>query len=415
MSGFMKTLVAAAILTTFVAGDVAWGQSYEVPTNRRASEILSPAMVKGPYHEVDETVVTYGFLYHYSVKSTYGSFEVTGDAALRKLLREIGAIHALKQISTADAIGKSVVHAAKAPFEMAGKLIKNPVDTISAIPSGVFQVFENIGKGISEERDPSEDARIKQILFVSSWKRDFADKVGVDVYSSNKVLQKELNRVGWAAALTGLAVGMVSGQADAVVVTVGRTMRFSNQIGNAIKEEPPARLRLINEEKLAAMKVPEAVSAAFLDHPSFTPRHDTIIVEALRQMPSARGRGGFLQAAMIAADEASANFYQQMAETLRAYGEKVSPITEIRNASGFILATAKNGRVVVPFALDHGIWSRRGDRATRFMIDQSRSYGWKGGIDLLVTGTLSAMAKQQLTSRGFTVQENVDETLGLID
>ncbi len=83
MSGFMKTLVAAAILTTFVAGDVAWGQSYEVPTNGRASEILSPAMVKGPYHEVDETVVTYGFLYHYSVKSTFGSFEVTGDAALR--------------------------------------------------------------------------------------------------------------------------------------------------------------------------------------------------------------------------------------------------------------------------------------------------------------------------------------------
>ena len=49
------------------------------------------------------------------------------------------------------------------------------------------------------------------------------------------------------------------------------------------------------------------------------------------------------------------------------------------------------------------------------MIDQSRSYGWQGGIDLLVTGTLSAMAKQQLTSRGFTVQENVDETFGLID
>ena len=141
-------------------------------------------------------------------------------------------------------------------------------------------------------------------------------------------------------------------------------MRFSNQIGNAIKEEPPARLRLINEEKLKAMKVSEAFSAGFLNHPSFTPRHDTIIVEALRQMPSARGRGAFLQAAMIAADEASANFYQQMAETLRAYGEKVSPITEIRNASGFILPTAKDGRVGVPFPLAHGIWSLRMPRAS---------------------------------------------------
>ena len=415
MSTLLKTITGAAIVTVSLTSGIAWGQSYEVPANRRASEILPAAMVKGLRHRVDETVISYGYLHQYSVKSTYGSFQVTGDLALRKLLREIRAIHALKQIDTSDAVLQSVKHAAMAPVELAKKLIDDPVDTVSAIPSGIFQVFENIGKGISEKQDPSEDARIKQILFVSSWKRDFADQVGVDVYSSNKVLQKELNRVGWAAALTGLAVSMVSKQADAAVVAAGRTMRMSNQISNAIKEEPPSRLRLINEGKLKAMNVPEAIWRPFLDHPSFTPRHDTIIVEALRRIPTARGRGAFLQAAVIANDEASANFYQQMAETLRAYGEKVSPITDIRNASGFVLATAKNGRVVVPFALDHGVWSQRGDRATRFMVDQSRSYGWQGGIDLLVTGTLSTMAKQQLTARGFTVQENVDETLGLMD
>ena len=59
-------------------------------------------------------------------------------------------------------------------------------------------------QSVTMKHDPAEDAKIEQALFVSSWKRDFAAKHGVDVYSSNKVLQKELNRVGWAAALTGI-------------------------------------------------------------------------------------------------------------------------------------------------------------------------------------------------------------------
>ena len=55
MSGFMKTLVAAAILTTFVAGYLAWGHSYDVPTNGRASQILPPALVKGATDEALRT------------------------------------------------------------------------------------------------------------------------------------------------------------------------------------------------------------------------------------------------------------------------------------------------------------------------------------------------------------------------
>lgn len=85
------------------------------------------------------------------------------------------------------------------------------------------------------------------------------------MYSSNAVLQKELNSVGRAAAIGNLTVTAVTLPAQATPVTVLKQMRLADSVKNALKEEPPARLRLINQEKLLAMGVdPVRISAAAL-------------------------------------------------------------------------------------------------------------------------------------------------------
>jgi hypothetical protein len=45
-----------------------------------------------------------------------------------------------------------------------------------------------------------------------------------------------------------------------------------------LKQEPPARLRIINDDKLKATR---RVRKAFLDHPQYTPTQSTILTEAL--------------------------------------------------------------------------------------------------------------------------------------
>jgi hypothetical protein len=402
------------ILVSFIFTSVSYAQGFEIYGVRKASDILPTGLRSGPHFKVREDVVSFDYLHHYTVDSDYGTYKVTGDIGLRKLVREIYAIAALKNTKTAEAVGQSVKHGAKAPFRLAKDLVTNPVDTVSGLPKGVSQITENITEGITMTHDPSEDARIKQALFVSSWKRDFAAEHNVDVYSSNKVLQRELNRVGWASALTsiGISVATASGGAG---VKVFKSARLSNQVGNVLKEEPPSRLRLINQDKLKKIGIPQALIDRFLDHPSISPRHDTIITECLVQLGNAKGREKFLSYTLTARDEVAANFFQQMAEILRGYDEKVSPLTEIHVVGGMIVAQSKAGAALIPFPLDHGVWRPRAAAIFDRLVTEYRSTGFNNAFDLWVTGTVSDLVRQQLAARNIRVAENVGQNIGLMD
>jgi hypothetical protein len=392
----------------------ALAQSYEVHSVRSAAKILPPDLRQGKHFKVRDQVLAYDFLHHYTVESDFGTFEVTGDGALRKLVREIAAIAALKDTKTIEAVGESVKKAATSPFVLAKNLVTSPVDTVSGLPKGVGRIFGNVAEGVTMEHDPSEDAKIKQALFVSSWKRDFAAENGVDVYSSNKVLQKELNRVGWAAAISGLSISVAT-MAGGTAVTVMKNMRLADQVGNALKEEPPSRLRLINEKKLKEMGVSDTLTQRYLDHLAFTPRHDTIIVESLAQMKLTRGRAAFVKHILSAEDEVGANFFQQMAETMLGYHTTVSSLDEIAIVDGMVVAQAKNGTTFVPFPLDRGVWTARAKGIFENIKANRRAAGFKEIIDLWVTGTVSPLARQQLAARNVTVTENVDERIGFLN
>ena len=412
---FFIVFTFISLLMLFAAASEVRGEKFETPRNRNVSDILPAEMIKGPHYRIRDKVVSYGYMHHFTVDSDFGVFEVTGDGALRKLLKEIKAIAALKEIQKSKAYLDSVKKAGKMPFEFGKNLIQEPVDTISGIPKGVYRLFGNIATSITETHDPSEDARAKQALAVSAYKRDYAYELGVDVYSSNSVLQKELNRLGWAGAIGGLSLTAITFPAQAPVVKVAKTMRFSKQLDEILREEPPSRLRIINEEKLLAMGVSKNLANKYLDHPSFTPRHDTIIAECLATLKDARGRDTFIKFALSAEDEESANFLQNMTETMGGYHETVSPITDIRVVAGMVFAKAKNGSALVPFPLDHGVWSKQPDRIFREVVSSPSASGLKGNIALWVTGTVSSMARKQLGQLGIGVVENVDERIEFLD
>ncbi len=388
---------------------------FEVPANRKAAEVLPAELLKGPNYQVRETVVSYGYMHHWTVDSDFGTFEVTGDGAMRALIREIYAIAALEEISRGEAFAGAVASAAKQPFEFAGKMVTDPVDTITALPKGVFQIFENVGTSISMEHDPSEDSRLEQALFVSSWKRDFAAEYGVDVYSSNKVLQEQLNRVGWASAIGGLSLSAALTPLSGGGVLLFKTTRLANQVTDALKEEPPPRLRIINNDKLSAMGISKDLAQSFLDHPIFTPRHDTVITAALADLKGARGREVFLQAILSAQDEVGANFFMNMAQTLQGYNETVSPIEDIALVNGLTVARARSGRALIPFPLDRGVWSERGSKIVSHLKQTYEAAGFQGKFDFWVTGTVTPRARQGLAGLGIAVTENVDERIGFLD
>jgi len=57
-------------------------------------------------------------MHHYTVDSDYGVFEVTGDHALLKLLKEISAVSELKKIKDTEAYLEAVKQAGMAPIDL---------------------------------------------------------------------------------------------------------------------------------------------------------------------------------------------------------------------------------------------------------------------------------------------------------
>ena len=402
---------AAAILLQCPSAVLA--EDYEYGTAYHAADVLPKQALKGPHYAIRDQVRSDGFMLTYTVDSDFGVFEVTGDYALQKLLNEIQVIAQLKEISQGKAFTHAVGEAAKSPFRFAGGLITDPVDTISAVPKGLFAIFENAGEAASEGADPSEDSRAKQVLFVSSWKRDYCARLGCDVYSSNTVLQEELNRIGWAAAIGGLTVSgattAVSGGAVAVF-SMGRT---GQQLTEVLRSEPPSRLRIINEEKLQGMGVPAALIQKFLDHPAFTPRHDTVIVAALAQLDGVKGRDRFIQLCLRAQDEVGANYFQNIAEIMVGYHTKQAKLQEILPMVGIAAVTAANGRILVPLSWDYGVYEQAVAQRMDYAVKEFKKRGLSTSFDVWATGRSSKRLKKEAAARGFKITENIEKTIAI--
>jgi hypothetical protein len=354
-------------------------------------------------------------MHHYVVDSDFGVFEVTGDMALRKLIREIGAIAALREVKKSEAYLNGVKKAASQPLEFGANMLTDPVDTVSGIPKGVARLFGNVKTGLTSESGPGEDTKLKQALAVSSNKRELASRMGVDVYSSNSVLQKELNSVAWATAIGSLSLSAVLAPIGGPAVAAVSLTRVSQQLTDQLREYPPQRLREMNGQKLEAMGVSPGLTSRFLDHPSYTVTQDTVIVHSLEALPGARGRETFIEQALTADDEETANFFMNIAETMKGYHSKVAPIQQISVNGPLVFAKASNGVVLIPLPLDAAIWTERASQRVPMAVASYKAANPSvKKFDVWITGTASKMVKDEMGKLGGLVSEKVDKRIDFV-
>ncbi|MHB8069015.1 MAG: hypothetical protein ACYDIC_14085 [Desulfobaccales bacterium] len=401
-------------LTILLAG-VVWGAiQYESPTNRRASEVLPSRLLSGPHFRVQDRVVADGYLFRFTVSSDYGTFLVGGKYGLRKLVREIQAISALRRVNQGQAVLDGARGKARETLEFGVKLANAPLDTVVSIPQGVAKLFANISGGLQNSHDPRRDTVAEKVLNVSGAKRKLAYDLGVDVYSSNRVLQSELDSVARAQALGAMAVTAAIPYGGGTAVSLSGMSRTAREVNGLLRDEPPAALRTRNQGKLQAMGVDSGLAGRFLNHYAFTPRHQTIIVACLEKLTGAQGRNNFISFALSANDEETANFFQNMAEILENYQRTVSPIREI-NLPGVLVARTANGAALVPFPLDYGVWSPRAEGVVKKTLAGQPGRSKPARIELWVSGVMSPLARNRLETQGIRVVENVDQRIGLSD
>ncbi len=409
-----KRVAVVSMIVLAVAGS-AGAADYETQTNKSVSQALPAAVVAGADFKVNDPVVADGYMYRFMITSTYGPFDVTGAGALRKLEHEIWAIGQLKTVTRSDAFLKSLKDQAGKPLVFAKDVITSPVDTLSGIPKGVGRLFGNVVTSVTTKRNPNQESRANEVLLVGSFKRDYAARFNVDPYSSNRVLQEELDKIGKAAALgswtASAAMIPISGPASSVITATSLGKSFNNILAT----EPPSRIRIINEDKLKQMGISPDVANAYLDQPVYTPTQNLLLVDSLARLGTAAGRDAYLTASLVAASEDEANFFVNMAQILRGYHETVGPITGITMVGALTVAQTKSGAAIVPFALDYGVWTANADRLSQNMKVAYKSPGFNGTFELWVTGNLSPTGKQELEARGYKVVEQAGSRFDIID
>jgi hypothetical protein len=411
-----KQHVVLVLLVLGTSQSLSYGNDYELPTSRTVEAAVPSELRSGPQYRIEEPVQHDGYMHTYTVESDYGVFLAHGDAMLRRLRQELTTIADLQERYATGVAADSAFKVLIEPVQTVGRLALEPKDTLVGIPRGAYRLMESVVAGTVHDSGPYEDSYFKNLARVSAYKRRFAAHYGVDVYSSNPILQRELDRVGWASLLgytSTFALMLVPVPNPLPLALV--SLNSVEVLNRALEEYGPADLRLLNMRHLKSMGVREDLATKFLEHPFYSPRHQSIIVSCLVGLPKAKRRDRFLTVALHALSEDEALFYQQAAELLQAYNERVLPIVEITVLGRLPVARTQERRVLVPAPIDYAVWMQKTEALFDRLSSTLRRKKDQIVVDLWVTGTVSPRVRQELLNRGIVPRENMARELTLAD
>lgn len=392
-------------------GNAAQG-GYEPPTTLSASQILPPDLLSGPNHRVEERVYNDGYLNRYTVLSKFGGFVAVSTPMLRKRISEINAMVRMEQIKGTKEFTSSLKEAGMDTLTGFKNLVTKPVDTVKGAASGLAVAFRRAGDAIGgPKRSDAEDSKLKDLIGFSKTKREYAYQLGVDAYSDNEKLQDRLNEISWAGYAGGItwaaAMSAVPGGAG-LAISISGTHKLLNEV---FRTTPPVDLRRMNGEKLKAMDVHPEVADAFLNNSVYSPRDQTLLVNALEEMKGVGNRATFVRLAAASPNRDLAFLRQRQAEMYAGYHRTIAPVETFIALGEFVAARTTKNEVVFNVPLDHLVWSEPMAKLLTAADSRVTQLTRPANKQLWVTGTVSTGARKEIESRGWQLQENSEARL----
>ena len=375
-AGWRAVLVVA--LSLLAAPLAATPAGFESEAGGTASELLGPGLSEGPNHRVREEIRIEGLVQVYTVESEFGSFEARGEEGVRQRIQEIAALVALREARSERRPGATPGQAGPYGSAWPGMEGQQPV----------------------QAPDPTQ-VRVR-FADLDAMKRTVAHELSIDPYSDNEALQQELQSHVWAAWNGGLRSPFVPAEEPAEDAP-------SERASGLVRDYAPEDLERLNRLELTAMGVDEEVRERFLEHSSYTPSEAARLVDALSELESTEDREAFIAAAAAAPSAQEARRFQQLAELMRRYHDETGDLKRFVAVDGRIAATTTDGTLLVPVLADHATWNAP---VAAFAESVARAAGRDpalGGARVLVSGTLSERARQEMRGLGIDVTERALE------
>ncbi len=139
---------------------------------------------------------------------------------------------------------------------------------------------------------------------------------------------------------------------------------------------------------------------AFVTNRWFTPTLSVPFVENLAQIPATKGRAAVVALASTVASEGEARFMLNAVSMARQISTERDPVVALDLAGRILVVRTRGGRAEVPAPVDYVVWTE----PVRAFAERK---DWSGAPrNIVVTGLVSARAREGLQASGWNVQEH---------
>lgn len=418
------------------------------PACHPAAEIVEPALLSGPWHTVDPCVTVAGHLYQFELHTTFGVQKVESKEMLAVRVEELPALAALAALGTPELGVRAFGARGYEHGERLARLARNPVRTFKGLPRGALAFFERRWNDISRRavkygdraRDaatgaddlydapsarpglaPRDDAardrgvaaqagrelerQVRGELSFNATRRRWAERLGVDPYTTNPRLREELERVTWAAIAGQTAADAAFAQLPADAVAA---LDVAKDVDAHVWRTAPADLARRHGERLVALGCGELEVRRFLRNGAFTPKLQSALVEKLEAIEPGERCSEIVDLAAALRGEVEARYLVNALDLLDRWAPDTThraielvgttPVARVPARA----ASRDRPGIVLPLAVDRLEWTP----ATRAFFDQpALRVPHKLAI---VRGGLSPRAARALTRRGWSIVERAD-------
>lgn len=250
---------------------------------------------------------------------------------------------------------------------------------------------------------------MSQLIGLSKSKARIANKFGVNVYSSNKVLEEELDRLGRADFIGGLSASFAKSFVPGAGALLLSASGASSALNEQINATDPSELWVQNKERLLGMQFDEETVKRFLNNPVFAPDRQTIFTIALKALEGVDNLDLFIQMAIKADNADAAQKITQLAVMSSSYHNHVKPLKRFEPLAPITRAVNADGAVVVLLPTDYVIWNQTVADAADSLADSLKSEN--ADVEIWTLGEFSQRAQTELQARGWKIHTDVEGKL----
>lgn len=384
---------------------------FEAEPVLKAADLVGPAILNGPHYTVDSAVPVKGFLYRFTIRSDYGTFDAHGIHLFQIRVREVYALSQLDDMSKtkefAEAAGKAIAR----PVTSTVNMLIHPVDTVTGFPDGVGRLFDRIKLGSEKvyqaatAPDTSGADKVADVskrvggitataLGYEKERRDLAKGLGVDPYTTNPVLAKKLDDMAWVAfsGRFGIQAAM------SVLVPYSMAMSAVTITNSTVYDTPAGDLINKAQAAFAATGASEASVAALMKNQQYSLTVLTDLARGCQRLQGVNGLASVVGFAAVAQTQDETRLVTAAVNMLARHHESVEPIALI-STPGPIIGRTAGGKLVVPAPVDYVAWTQRAaGLAAREDLKAPARSAW-------LSGQMSLRAAKEFRAQGWAVDE----------